>query len=107
MKLFKHNPPYAQQVNSSQNYPYYYLYRNFLLSSLKLKPRYLQNYRPSVPCTYLYGAVKPFQFHGEKWLQMVKESGGEVHRMEAGHWFMKKYSKFIVDLINRRLKAKL
>lgn len=37
MKVFKHNPPYAHQVNSSQNYPYYYLWRNTLLSALKLK----------------------------------------------------------------------
>lgn len=27
--------------------------------------------------------------------------------MEAGHWFMKKYAKFITDLIQRRLRSKL
>lgn len=64
MKVFKHNPPYASSVNSSQNYPYYYLWRNSLLSALKLKTKYLLNYTPSVPTTYLYGANKPFQFHG-------------------------------------------
>lgn len=76
MKVFKHNPPYAKQVNSSQNYPYFYLFRNILLSTIGLKKRYLANYHPSVPCSYLYGKVKPFQFHGEKWEKIVKESGG-------------------------------
>jgi hypothetical protein len=103
-KFFKHNPPYAHQINSSQNYPYFYSFRNIILSTLKLKPRYLKNYKPSIPCTYLYGAIKPFQFHGDKWLEMVKESGGEVHKIDAGHWFMKKYSKFVTDLIIRKLK---
>lgn len=107
MKFFKHNPPYATKVSSSQNYPYYYLWRNTVLSALKLKTKYLSRYTPSAPTTYLYGANKPFQFHGEKWLKAVQESGGDVHRMEAGHWFMKKYAKFITDLIHRKLKAKL
>lgn len=64
MKVSKHNPPYADQVNSSQNYPYYYLWKNTLLSAIKLKPKYLKGYRPSAPVTYLYGTNKPFQFHG-------------------------------------------
>ena len=72
MKFFKHNPPYASQVNSYQNYPYYYLWRNKFLSALRLKKSYLSNYQPSAPVLYLYGAYKPFQFHGEKWLKIVK-----------------------------------
>ena len=107
MKVFKHKPPYADKVNASQNYPYYYLWRNILLSKIKLRTRYLAGYKPSVPVTYLYGANKPFQFHGPKWMNMVEQSGGEVHKMEAGHWFMKKYAKFITDLIQRRLKPRL
>jgi hypothetical protein len=27
-----------------------------------------------------------------------------MHGLEDGHWFMKKYSKFITDLISRRLR---
>jgi hypothetical protein len=72
MKFFKHNPPYASKVHSYQNYPYYYIWRNKFLSALKLKKRYLSNYRPSAPVVYLYGAHKPFQFHGEKWFKIVK-----------------------------------
>ena len=64
MKVFHHNPPYASQVNSSQNYPYYYLWKNMVLSKIKNNKRYLSGYNPSVPVTYLYGSNKPFQFHG-------------------------------------------
>jgi len=67
----------------------------------------LTKYKPSVPVTYLYGSNKPFQFHGDKWIKIVNESGGEVHRMEAGHWFMKKYAKFITDLIQKKIVPKL
>lgn len=74
--FFKHNPPYINQVNSSQNYPYYYLWKNKILSALKLTQPYLRRYKPSAPVTYLYGANKPFQFHGDKWLKIVEESGG-------------------------------
>ena len=106
MKFFKHSPPYAEKVNSSQNYPYYYRWRNTLLSKIGLKTEYLTSYKPSVPVTYLYAMNKPCQLHGEKWLKMVEESGGEVHKMYAGHWFMKKYAKFITDLIQSRLPTK-
>jgi hypothetical protein len=103
-KVFHHQPPYFQHINSSQNYPYFYLFKNILLSTLKIKSKYLTNYKPSVPCTYLYAARKPFQFHGDQWLKIVQDSGGEVHRMDAGHWFMKKYAKTITDLISKKLK---
>lgn len=103
VKLFRHNPPYAAQINSSQNYPYFYMFKNEILSKLKRSTRFLAGYHPSVPVTYLYGAIKPFQFHGAKWIKMVEESGGEVHKIEGGHWFMKKYAKFITDLIIKKL----
>jgi hypothetical protein len=32
----------------------------------------------------------------------VKKSGGEVHKIDAGHWFMKKYSKFIIELVKKK-----
>jgi hypothetical protein len=71
-KFFKHQPSYFQQINSSQNYPYFYSFKNIIQSTLKLKPKFLTNYKPSIPCTYLYATRKPFQFHGDKWLEMVK-----------------------------------
>ena len=54
MIFFKHNPPYFQKVNSCQNYPYYYMYRNKILSALKIQKPYLAGYKPSGPVVYLY-----------------------------------------------------
>lgn len=54
MVFFKHNPPYFQKVNSCQNYPYYYMYRNKILSALKIQKPYLASYKPSGPVVYLY-----------------------------------------------------
>ena len=36
-----------------------------------------------------------------------EEPNCEVHSFDAGHWFMKKFDKFIIELINRRVLAKL
>jgi hypothetical protein len=101
-KVFQHRPPYFPKITSSQNYPYFYLYKNILSSKFSRTPKYLSSYKPTIPCTYLYAARKPFQFHGEQWLEMVKKSGGEVHKMDGGHWFMKKYAKFIVEVIVKK-----
>lgn len=81
MKLFKHNPEYKDQVHSGQNYPYFYMMRNIVYSALGKEQRLLKGYHPSVPIIYLYAGKKPFQFHGDKWVQEVKKSGGEVHKM--------------------------
>jgi hypothetical protein len=106
--LFMHNPPYYAAISSAQNYPYYYMWKNKILSGLRLKKPFLKGYRPSSPTVYLYGKKKPFQFHGSKWVSLFegesKRENWEMHGLEDGHWFMKKYSKFITDLISRRLR---
>lgn len=40
--FMKHSPPYYERISGAQNYPYYYLWRNIILSGLKIKPRYLK-----------------------------------------------------------------
>jgi hypothetical protein len=35
VRRFQYRPSYAEAINSSQNYPYYYLYRNMVLAALK------------------------------------------------------------------------
>lgn len=70
VKIFQYSPPYFNNISSAQNYPYYYMWRNMILSGLKLRPRYLKGYRPSVPVVYLYAQKKLFQFHGPKWLKL-------------------------------------
>lgn len=66
-RAFGHKPPYLNKISSSQNYPYYYLYRNLLRAKFLGTEKFLSGYRPSTGITYLYGKNKPFQFQGEKW----------------------------------------
>lgn len=72
--VFKHDPAYFNNISSAQNYPYYYFWRNLILSGLKLKPKYLRRYKPSVPIVYLYADHKPFQFHGARWLRLFDKT---------------------------------
>ena len=109
-KWFKHNPAYFNEITGARNYPYYYSWKNILQSAVKMKDPYLKGYQPSVPVVYCYAGKKPFQFHGQKWMNYMtnnRDNHCEVHEVQAGHWFMKKYPKFITDLIIRRVKARL
>ena len=104
-KYFKYRPKYLNEIDSTRNYPYYYLYRNDILSLFNKSKALLYRYRPSVPIVYIYGTQKPFQFHGDRWLNYLKENEGcEAYGMETGHWIMNKYASFLNELIRRRLK---
>lgn len=70
--FFKHKPRYFDRISSAQNYPYYYMWKNTVLSALKMRQKFLTRYRPSVPTVYLYGKKKPFQFHGPKWVGLFE-----------------------------------
>ena len=64
-KLFKHEPSYFEQIGSDRNYPYYYYWKNQLLSRMGgHEERILKGYKPSIPVCYFFGKRKPMQFHG-------------------------------------------
>lgn len=73
-KVNKHNPPYFDQINGSRNYPYFYMFKNKVVSALNKEKGMLYKYVPSVPIVYLYAKKKPFQFHGNKWLNYLNET---------------------------------
>lgn len=107
-KFNKHYPPYFDQINGNRNYPYFYFFKNRIASLLNKQKGFLHKYVPSVPIVYLYAKKKPFQFHGDRWLNYLKDTPNcQVHGFDAGHWFMKKYNKFVIELINRRVLMKL
>lgn len=107
-KIFKHNPPYFDQITGARNYPYYYMFRMRIQMLFNKEKNVLYKYVPSVPVVYLYAKKKPFQFHGERWMKyLTKTPDCEVHGFDGGHWFMKKYNKFIIEVINRRVLMKL
>ncbi len=104
--LMKHNPPYFKRIHSGNNFPYYYFWRNKVRSLLKLEQPFLKSYTPSVPVVYLYGSVKPFFFHGDKWLNWLKNTPNcECHVINAGHWFMRPFKKFVIECIRKRLQG--
>ena len=65
--FFKHKPSYFKRIESNRNYPYYYFWKNLILSRLGKAEKHLKGYKPSVPVNYYYGKNKPFQFHGKRW----------------------------------------
>jgi gamma-glutamylcyclotransferase (GGCT)/AIG2-like uncharacterized protein YtfP len=104
-RVFRYRPKYLKEIDGSRDYPYYYLYRNKIISLFNKSKGYLYRYRPSVPIVYVYAQKKPFQFHGDKWLNYLRENEGcETHAMETNHWIMNKYASFLTELIRRRLK---
>ena len=54
-KVFKHYPSYLDQIKADRNYPYYYYWKNQLLSRFGKEPRLLKGYTPSVPISYFFG----------------------------------------------------
>jgi hypothetical protein len=64
IKLFKHSPPYADQITAARNYPYFYFHKNRIQALFNKEKSMLHKYVPSVPVVYLYAKKKPFQFHG-------------------------------------------
>lgn len=54
VNFFKHDPPYKAAINSSQNYPYYYLWKNMLTTIFNKRKRFLAGYKPSAPIVYMY-----------------------------------------------------
>lgn len=75
-RFFKYCPAYFDKIDGSRNYAYFYFIKNAILSKIGATKKYLQNYKPSVPVAYLYGTRKPYHFHGQKWLQYLRDREG-------------------------------
>lgn len=85
-------------IRSRYNYPYFYLWRNTLLTWRRKD--LLGRYRPGCPLLYLWGKRKPLMFHSDKWLEIVKDSGGRTHGIEgAGHWLMETHASEVNRLV--------
>ena len=103
--LFKHKPSYLNEVSSDRNYPYYYMWKNLILSLAGQKERFLKGYKPSVKVTYYYGLRKPLQFHGARWEQYQRDNGGVVKGVDAGHWLMRKHRDSISNDVKEVIRA--
>ena len=83
-----------ESVRSRYNYLYFYMWRALLLPWHKDK--LLRRYTPQCPVLYLYGERKPLMFHSDRWVRVVKETGGKVFGVEgAGHWLMESHPEAV------------
>lgn len=99
-----YNPPWKKYITTSMNYPYYYLWRNIIRSSLGLENQYLKSYKPSFPVTFIYAKDKPYQFHNKKWLDWVEKNKGNHLAVSGGHWFIKRQKEIIIEQVRERVK---
>jgi len=76
-------PRESGRLSAWMNYPY----RNIWADLASGRSRALtRGYWPRCPMLFVYGAEKPFAFHGDAWLDHVREVGGEVLALPCGHW---------------------
>lgn len=103
--FFKHKPSYFEQIESDRNYPYFYFWKNRILSLVGRSKPLLKGYKPSVPVNYYYALKKPFQFHGKRWEEYLKNNGGTIKAVDSGHWLMSKNREQLSQEIKEYIKA--
>ena len=71
---------------------------------MRLNQRYLKNYLPSFPITYIYAKDKPLQFQKKEWFDWLEKHEGRYIAVSGGHWVMNKHSDLLIELIRERIK---
>ena len=105
VKLLKYQPRWKNKINSSWNYPYYYIWKKMVKAGFKEEKAILSGYQPSCPIAFAWGTKKPIQFFNTAWVQMlVKNPKNEIHSLKCGHWIPREQSNFVIDLILRRIQ---
>lgn len=97
----------SEQLRSSWNYPYFYLWRAVFFPWFGDYKVLLMSYRPQSPILYLYGGKKPLMFHSKAWLRLIDKTGGKSECIPEGdHWFLISHHKEINPSIVDWLKSK-
>ena len=89
-----------EKINSGMNFFYYQFWKRCIYYV-----KFTKRYSTETPMSYFYGKTKRFQFHNQKFVEMLKANkDSEVFGLEGGHWFMEKKEnmKLILDVIRRR-----
>lgn len=98
---FNHKPEYINSVDSTWNYLYYYYWRD-----IKDYHKIFINYKPSCSITFIYGTNKPFMFHSNSWLKLLKtDPKNEVISTDATHWVMKDKPYLIINSIQKSMNS--
>jgi hypothetical protein len=102
----------AKQYTGAINYPYFWVIWNLLLfqlsfgrKGLEILPHFTKPSQsprlPNCPVLYIYGARKPFHFHDNKTIDVIKaRKGNVVIPMATGHWITNKS-----DELNKNIKS--
>src|SRR5690242_3059222 len=78
-----HVPIEMDRLNAWMTYPY----RNILSDLMSGRSRRLTHgYWPKCPLLFVYVERKPFHFHSARWIDHVRNVGGEVIGLPCGHW---------------------
>ena len=106
LKFFNYSPPWANRIDSSWNYSYWYMWKRIVLKLGNVEKAYLPGYVPSCNITFIYGAKKALQFHNQAWLDMLaKNPKSEVIRAEnSEHWIQKDEPELVINLIRKKLE---
>ena len=56
----KYYPKYFEDISGARCYPYYYSWKNTILSFIGIRRKMLSGYNPSVPIVFIYGEKKVF-----------------------------------------------
>jgi pimeloyl-ACP methyl ester carboxylesterase len=76
-------PGDTKRVHARMNYPYRNVWADLVSGRAAELTR---GYWPTCPLLFAYGGRKPYAFHSQAWLDHVRRVGGEVVRLESGHW---------------------
>ena len=105
MKLFRYQPAWKNKVDSTWNYPYYYLWKKIIKKGFNVDKAVLPGYDPSCNIVFVWGTKKPVQFYNSAWVALLaKNPKNEVHSIKSGHWIPKEQPNFVIDLILKRIQ---
>jgi len=105
VKYVKYDPPYKKSINWSWNYHYYYAFAGRFKAAIKKQKSPMDNYKPSCNIAYIWAKNKPYHFHTEKWLKLVRENPDNLaQELNCGHWIQREQPSFLIDLIKKRIR---
>ena len=105
MKCALYSPAWKSRVDSSWNYPYYYLLKRLIKAKGSVEKAILTGYKPSCNVVFIYGTRKPVRIFTSAWIETLsKNPRNEVHAVKAIHWVQNEQPEFLIDLIKRRAR---
>ena len=101
-RVMKLSEPRIRRIRSYFNYPYFRLWMDLLMPWRR--KNLLKRYTPQCPVLFIHGGDKPVMFHSERWIHILRRTGGRHECIEDGdHWFMESHPKIVNGFIHEWL----